>query len=189
MDCSRQWSIVNKNSLNWLHTVTQACFFLPYPVSVLWRHAGEGRGQAGAEVCHCWHRRWRMPGQFSSVSVIGSASVVWTVCLEAFQVVACDLCRGPRQALCLLFVLQVWNYWAEHVLLLCISHKSFVLSQWCHRSIAAVPSLLTLLLNGSSQTEIDYSKVGRSVHVKSLNLEFFQIQNCCSWKNFLCILH
>lgn len=57
-------------------------FCLFYSVSAL-KTARGGRGHAGAEVCHCWHRQGRMPGQFSSVTVSGSTSVVLAVCLEA----------------------------------------------------------------------------------------------------------
>lgn len=38
-------------------------FSLSLSVSAL-KTAGWGRGQARAEVCHCWHRQGRMPGQF-----------------------------------------------------------------------------------------------------------------------------
>lgn len=85
-DCTRQWLAMNKSSWDckcfgftmWHRPV----FSLSLSVSAL-KTAGGGRGRAGAEVCHCWHRRGRMPGQFSSVTVTGSTSVVWAVCSEA----------------------------------------------------------------------------------------------------------
>lgn len=84
-NCTRQWSTMNKSSLDFKRfgfTVWhRPVFSLSFSVSAV--KTGGGRRQAGAEVCHCWHRQGRMPGQFSSVAVTGSTSVVWPVCVEA----------------------------------------------------------------------------------------------------------
>lgn len=85
-DCTRQWSAMNESTWDWerfgFAVWHRPVLSLSLSVSAL-KTAGGGRGQAGAEVCHCWHRQGRMPGQFSSVIVTGSTSVVWAVCLEA----------------------------------------------------------------------------------------------------------
>lgn len=85
-DCRRQWSAMNKDSWDckqfgftgWHGPVLSLLLCQCFKDSK--RREGT---KAGAEVCHCWHRQGRMPGQFSSVTVTGSTSVVLAVCLEA----------------------------------------------------------------------------------------------------------
>lgn len=43
---------------------------------------GARETRALAEVCHCWHRRGRTSGAFSSATATGSTSAVSDVCLE-----------------------------------------------------------------------------------------------------------
>lgn len=89
------------------------------------------------KVCHCWHRRGRASGAFTSATATGSTSAVWPVCLEEAPgrcICSVSSCR-LSQALCLRSVLWVGNRWAERVLLLCISYRSIGLNRCRHTAI------------------------------------------------------
>lgn len=86
------------------------------------------------KVCHCWHRRGRASGAFTSATATGSTSAVWAVCLEEVPgrcICSVSSCR-LSQALCVHSVLWVGNHWAERVLLLCISSRSIGLNRYTH---------------------------------------------------------
>lgn len=135
-DCKRQWSAMNKGSWDckrfgfavWRRPVLS----LSLSVKDSRRREGTGRSRGVSLLTQTRKNAWtdfHCYCDWIHFCGLGCVFRSSSRSLHAFCV------GGTHKALCLHSVLWVGNHWAEHVLLLCIYHKSFVLSQCRHTNI------------------------------------------------------
>lgn len=119
IDSPKQWSTMNKNSRNWLQTLTKACFFSVRALKTCRRREATSWRRGVLLLTQTEKNAWTVLHCSCDWIHFCGLDFVLRSYFRSLHV----SCVVRWDKLCVCSVLQVWTHWAEHILLLCISHK------------------------------------------------------------------